>query len=337
MPALYTSALVVFYIIAGALIVFYGLRSARRLPISYDLIYSMMDEAVVVLDSQQLILSLNPSAERLFDKVSSAYYLRPIDELLPRVPIFPSDMTRTHTFECTLGDGIQCLGQSIPMIRGRVVIGRLLVLRDVTLQKQAETDLRASEQRAKSILDAVPDMMFRFHQDGTLLGYKAEQNQLYGLNVRINEPPQNNFSPDFIDLMLNAIQETLETGHVDTWVYEYEMPIGGIRQYEARIAPCGMDEVIILVQDVTERTHADREASATENARKRGQALGKFIREAAHEFRTPITIIKTTTYLLSRHTDPEKRQHNIAQLKEQVERLTALLNRRWTPLVDDGQ
>jgi PAS domain-containing protein len=336
LPAYYTSALIIFLTITVALILFFALWSARRLPITYDLIYGAMNEAVVVIDAQHRILSLNPSAEYLFGVSGVTYLRQPITSLLSDIQTLHRDEKSAQDFDCELASGKVCRGQNIPMIRDGVLIGRLLVVRDVTAQKKVEASLRASEQHAKELLDAVPGMMFRFHQDGTLLGYKAEENQLYGFHVRVNEPPQMMFSDDFIGLLLNAIAETLETGKIETWVFEQEMPDSGLRQYEARIAPSGMDEVIVLVQDVTERNDTEHEAMKAALSRKQAQALAKFIQTASHEFRTPMTVIKTTLYLLTRSTDPEKNDRNIEQLKSQVQRLHLLLERHWTPLTEDS-
>lgn len=302
---------------------------------AHDLIYHTMDEAVIVLDLKHTVLSVNRSAEVLLDSAASDLILRPLSDVLTHTTAIPLDNFWPRTFEYRLENKKICDGQSIPMMRGKTLMGRLLVLRDVTAQKQAEAALRASEQRSKALLDAVPDMMFRLGHDGTLLGYKADKNQLYGVEVKVNQPLQDSLTDELIDLMLNAIAETLNEGKAITWVFDYHLPVGGLRHYETRIAPCGDDEVILIVQDVTERKQADRAATEAKMAQAHTQALAQFIENASHEFRTPVTIIKSTAYILSKHDDPEKTARQLALIREQVARLHYHIDTMLTPLVGE--
>ena len=42
-------------------------------------------------------------------------------------------------------------------------------------RQQAEASLRESEKRNKTLVDAIPDLMFRVHSDGVIWDYKAER------------------------------------------------------------------------------------------------------------------------------------------------------------------
>ena len=48
------------------------------------------------------------------------------------------------------------------------------IVNDISDLRAADKALRDSEYRNRSLLNAIPDMMFRIHQDGTYLDYKAD-------------------------------------------------------------------------------------------------------------------------------------------------------------------
>ncbi len=60
--------------------------------------------------------------------------------------------------------------------------------------------------------------------------------------------------------------------------------------------------------------------------RERANILAKFIRDAAHEFKTPLSLMESSLYLLGRNTDPERKQHYSQQASEQIQILNNLLD-----------
>ena len=136
------------------------------------------------------------------------------------------------------------------------------IVRDITRRKQAEDTLQASEERYRTLLKAVPDLMFRLKADGTYVDFHAEESadlavppeKLVGLNIR-----QAPFPPDVVDQCLAAIEQAIQTGRMQ--VVEYSLPQpGGERVYEARIVKSSADdEVVSIVRDVTERKRLEKE------------------------------------------------------------------------------
>jgi signal transduction histidine kinase len=58
----------------------------------------------------------------------------------------------------------------------------------------------------------------------------------------------------------------------------------------------------------------------------RAEILSKFMRDAAHEFKTPLTLMSSNLYLLERTSDPAKKQHYIQHTNEQIQILNSLLD-----------
>jgi PAS domain S-box-containing protein len=123
---------------------------------------------------------------------------------------------------------------------------------DITARKQAEVTKQA-------LIESIPDFLVRMRRDGL---------QLEVLNrgaVHIMQP-ETQISGSFItNTMPLAIaqervdlaQRALATHTIQTQEYQFEL--NGITFYEeARIAPLGSDEVLIVVRDITERYRAEQ-------------------------------------------------------------------------------
>jgi PAS domain S-box-containing protein len=137
------------------------------------------------------------------------------------------------------------------------------LLVDISDRKFAEAECRLSEARYRAMLDASPDLMFRLNQEGQYLDFKA--------NNTANIPPAgivgrylHDLLPvDVADLCLATIHKTLETETLQTCEYQLSEP-DGVRDYEARVVVSGKDEVLWIVQDVTERKQAEQEIRQSE-------------------------------------------------------------------------
>ena len=60
--------------------------------------------------------------------------------------------------------------------------------------------------------------------------------------------------------------------------------------------------------------------------RERRRLLTSFIQNAAHEFRTPLTTINASAYIMSRLDDGTKRVQKLAQVENHIRRITKLLD-----------
>jgi PAS domain S-box-containing protein len=134
----------------------------------------------------------------------------------------------------------------------------IIVIRDIDARRQAEDALRASERRARAMLAAIPDLMFRLSSDGVYLDFKAERDEdLYVAPERIIGGNIRDLLPgEVAQPALGLIRLALEQGGVRTLEYAL-LKDGETHEYEARISRSGEDEVTVICRDVTERKRAD--------------------------------------------------------------------------------
>lgn len=128
------------------------------------------------------------------------------------------------------------------------------------MSNQFDEALRKSEARAQALLNAIPDMMFRLHVDGTYLEFKAAQSELVmpakhiiGSNIADSPLPDN-----MIQETMRFVQLAVSTGEVQIYEYELDLP-DGRHSYEGRFFKSGSDEAMAIVRDITERKRVEGE------------------------------------------------------------------------------
>ncbi|XWK90577.1 MAG: PAS domain S-box protein [Phormidium sp.] len=125
---------------------------------------------------------------------------------------------------------------------------------DITDRKKIEAALRESEQTNRALVQSIPDLLIRMNRDGTYLDIRlADGIKLYNSDkVRSGASVFDLLPLEIAQQRFSQTQTTLATGEVQ--IQEYQLEIDGEIYYEeARIVPCGVDDVLIIVRDVTER------------------------------------------------------------------------------------
>ncbi|HAJ60905.1 MAG TPA: hypothetical protein DCP31_17940, partial [Cyanobacteria bacterium UBA8543] len=129
---------------------------------------------------------------------------------------------------------------------------------EIEERKLAQEALNQSVATNRALLNAIPDVMFRYRADGTYLDFKPAKDfkifvspdELIGRNVQETLPPE------LAQEMLQAYQQAIRSG--ETQILEYQLPIDEqLHDYETRIVACGSDEVIEIVRDITARKLAE--------------------------------------------------------------------------------
>jgi signal transduction histidine kinase len=98
------------------------------------------------------------------------------------------------------------------------------------------------------------------------------------------------------------------------------------RIYEAQYLPLAQRTTslgrLIVLRDVTAR----HEAVSLHLERQRSQIINSFIADASHEFRTPLSVIKSSAYLLGRQAGGPTGARHVVQINEYADRINALVD-----------
>ncbi len=128
-------------------------------------------------------------------------------------------------------------------------------------RKRAEEALKESEARYRAIVNAVPDLMFQFDRECTLLSFEAPDPSDLAAppEAFLGKKLRDVFSPELHERTAECVKVALATGQMQLLEYQLPVPIphGDVRDFEARIVPSGPDSVLALVRDFTEHKRAD--------------------------------------------------------------------------------
>jgi PAS domain S-box-containing protein len=141
---------------------FWGLFHFRLLeivPVARDAIIEGMSDAVIVLDIKDHIVDINPPAERLIDHSASEAIGQEAGQILPfllkepelacgKAEVNRAIVVGNHDRERTYDLSISHLDDS----KGHL-LGKAIVLRDITERKQAEEELKNSRQQLRNLTD----------------------------------------------------------------------------------------------------------------------------------------------------------------------------------------
>ncbi|TVQ18635.1 MAG: response regulator [Leptolyngbya sp. DLM2.Bin15] len=150
----------------------------------------------------------------------------------------------------------------------------LELAKEVEERRAVEVSLRQSEQQQQILLQAIPDLMFRVSRDGVYLGY-VKTNAMIDLLPADENPIGKNITDffaqhhhDIVERQMHFIQEALDKQEIQ--IYEQQNYIGDRLQYEeVRVVPCGDQEVLFMIRDISDRKKAEsalRYSEATQRA-----------------------------------------------------------------------
>jgi PAS domain S-box-containing protein len=131
-------------------------RLLDTVPVARDTIIESMSDGVIVLDPQNRIADLNPVAEGILGCLASEAVGQPAKGILSRWPDLVEryrSVAETHA-EIAVGEGVvrRYFDFRVSPLRDwrRRLVGRLIVLRDVTRRKEMEEELQRAKEAAEA-------------------------------------------------------------------------------------------------------------------------------------------------------------------------------------------
>ena len=212
------------------------------------------------------------------------------------------------------------------------ITGGVVAITDITAQKELEKALRESEQRFRTVLENMPVMLFASDQQGQMVAWNRECEYVTGYSAR-----EIIHNPHALELLMPepAYRELIVTAWArhESDIRNFEVIFtrkdGTIRHLSwanisRRFPVLGWATWAVGV-DITERKEAKSRQLELVSERARVRVLTEFVRDISHDFKTPLSTINASLYLLHKQDEPEKRERHGQVIRHQVARLTRLL------------
>ena len=237
-----------------------------------------------------------------------------------------------ETWEVTRdGKTVYFLNNSVGIIKDDHLVGLWGSQLDITTLKKTEDALRRSEARTRALLDAIPDMIFEFNSDGTILQFIAStMNQpLLPPEQFLGKPITEVLPPSIADQTMFAIERVLESGHVHAFDYQL-VQNDETKTFEARLTPLSSDTVLAMVRDVSLQKWilSEREKLISELELKNAE-LERFTYTASHDLKSPLITIKGFLGFLREDTQSgnvKRLESDIQRIGDAADKMQRLLN-----------
>jgi PAS domain S-box-containing protein len=197
---------------------------------------------------------------------------------------------------------------------------------DISDRKQVEIALKQSEQSNRAILSAIPDLLLRVRRDGSCIEFIPPLVDQAGTFLPVIKHLSEVLTPYLLTLQLQGIAQALATGELQIWEHQITKNYQ-ICYEEIRVFPCGVDECLVIVRDISTRKQAElaliEAKAAAESATK---AKGEFLASMSHEIRTPMNGVIGMTQILEMTELTNEQKEFVKTIKDSGQALLTIIN-----------
>lgn len=198
---------------------------------------------------------------------------------------------------------------------------------DFKLLRHQTAELAQNEARYRSLFEASLEGVV-VHHDGILLDANPAAERIFGLPLA--EAKGHSVFDFVVPEDRESAQNKYFTEPDELFVARCRRRDGSLIWIEVRGKPFdyeGAQANLLAVRDITQLKQAEAQHMELTVEREKVRILRQFINSASHDFRTPLSTIKTSLYLAERSTgDPERQRRHLQVLNNQTDHLHQLID-----------
>lgn len=211
---------------------------------------------------------------------------------------------------------------------------QVFMMRDMRKYKEVLRQQHEQEIRYESLLELTDDAVIISDFEGTYLAVNQQTSNLLGLPVEeLIGKSLHDFVPKVYHTASQRVIERLLAGELVP-MYERTFVKASGHRFPAELIVRLMRDmdgepqyIHSVVRDISERKKAEDQRIELAIERERMVTVQHFLRDASHYFRTPLTSLKTSQYLLTKvGHDPEKQARFLDVMKLEIARLEHLIS-----------
>jgi len=333
-----------------AAVALYSSRFFALLPVARSLVFTGLDDAVLVLDEESRICDSNPAANRLFGKSTGlAIEVRNLPQ--PWGDALGSLANRSlghERLQLPLDGGISVFDVTVSPIRDEAgrPRGRCILVSDVSARAEMEKKLRDSEEKLRRFFEQATEAFALTDESGRIVEFNPAAEKLTGIprtsalgrpawdlqaGLLPTDRPRSDTARETARTMM---EKALKTGSGEGIFRMFEGRIRGgdgqERSFEQMFFPIKTDDGYCLgstASDTTLRMQG-REALRKSEERlaqaQKMEAVGKLAGGIAHDFNNHLTVIGGYVETVLENLKDEYAREGIEEIRGAAERATAL-------------
>lgn len=329
------------------------ITARKQIEERYRMLAENARDVIWMLDLEGRFTYVSPSVERLrgytpeevigqsMDQALTPDSLKLVQERLGRIVQreaagirLDSEVRMELEQPCKDGSTVwtEVVGSVIHDDQGRFV-GILGATRDITERREMREALARERNLLRTLIDHLPNSVYLKDLEGHFLLNNAES--LRRLGLKTQEETLGKTTADFYPEQAaawRAIEEQvtgsgkpvvteervlLRSGE-ECWVQSSYLPL-----FDSEGRVTGM---LGINQDITVRKLAEQRNLELALERERADMLARFIGDASHDLKTPLTSMLVSLAILAREPEPELQRQHLASIKAQVSHLQRLLD-----------
>ncbi|MEQ8677026.1 MAG: ATP-binding protein [Aggregatilineales bacterium] len=197
---------------------------------------------------------------------------------------------------------------------------------EIAERRRIEVDLRISEEKYRLLFQNTSVMAAVYGQDGEIILLNNAAAEIFGGTVEtlIGRNMRDVLDLEDAESAIKNQLDVMQTGKPNISESQITLPNGREVSYLRQVIPLPdpannkASQVLVLTTDQTEKHRAQQQERELALAREKNDFMVEFFSTLSHDLKTPLTVMKTSIYLLKRVDSAEKRQQKIDQIDMQI-------------------